>query len=70
MATFFKHVKINGMDSTVTFHSGPLIVMAKAAWTAKAQDNAQDEETKALRDEVEHLRSDATVENASMSVVL
>jgi hypothetical protein len=41
MATFFKHVKVNGMDGTVTFHAGPHINMARAAWTAKTEDDAK-----------------------------
>jgi hypothetical protein len=35
MAKFFKNVKVNGIQGTVTFHAGPHIGMANEALNAK-----------------------------------
>jgi hypothetical protein len=35
MADFFKYIKVNGFQGTVTFHAGPIIALAREALDAK-----------------------------------
>jgi hypothetical protein len=69
--TFFKSVKINGFEGTVTFHAGPHIAMARTALNARPKATGEKlqinqglrgtnffrEETAALKLELEQLKT-------------
>uniref|UniRef100_A0A914DKV9 Uncharacterized protein n=1 Tax=Acrobeloides nanus TaxID=290746 RepID=A0A914DKV9_9BILA len=56
IATFFKYVKVNGFEGTVTFNAGPHIAMARTALNARPPASNDKEEAAALKLEVEQLK--------------